>query len=121
MAAKKTQEESEQPAKVYQLDAIESQVKGLTEQVTTGFNRINKSVDLLVTKSESQVTPQQMADNIAALRSTFDNQIKEEIEKLHLEYRPIKNRNNWLLGTVVASAIAIFGQVVFIINLTNGN
>lgn len=39
--AKKTQEESEQPAKVYQLDALASQLDTLSKTMSEGFDRVN--------------------------------------------------------------------------------
>jgi hypothetical protein len=116
--SKKSQEESEQPAKVYQLDAIESQVKSLTNQVTTGFTRVNTSIDTLLVKSESQVTPQQLNDNILAAKSAVENKIEEEVEKIHLEYRPIKENNKWLIRAIAAQAIILVGQLIFILYVT---
>lgn len=120
MTAKKSQEESEQPAKVYQLDAIESQVKDVAEQMKTGFHRVNTSIDTLLIKSESQVTPQQFAENLLAQKKILEDRLTEEIEKVHLEYRPLKKTINVLFAICVTAAVGIFGQVVFILNLTKG-
>lgn len=117
---KKSQEESEQPAKVYQLDALTDQVNNLAGQMEKGFTQINTSVNALLVKSETQVTPTQLADNITAVKTTLQTNIEEEVNKIHLEYRPLKKTINWLLLTVAGAAIAIFGQVVFILNITKG-
>lgn len=110
---KKTQEESEQPAKVYQLDAVDSKVENLTKEMRTSFDQVNKNLNTLIVKSESQVTPQQLSDNVLSVKAALENQVKEEVEKIHLEYRPIKDNNKWLIRFIAGQGIAIVGQIVY--------
>lgn len=113
-----TQEEKELPAKVYQLEAIEAQVQSIGKQMTEGFDRLNFSVNTLITKSENQVTPQQLESNISALRVVFEDKLEEQVEKLHLEYGPLKENNKWFIRAMASQAIIIVGQVIFILYIT---
>lgn len=119
-AERKSQEESEQPAKVYQLDALGEQVAGIASQMKEGFTQVNSSVNALLIKSESQVTPQQLNDNIAALKTTLENQITEEVKKIHLTYKPLKDNNKWLIRAIASQGIIIVGQILFIAYVSRG-
>lgn len=112
MSAKKSQEESEQPAKVYQLDAIQSEVGGLKTQMTEGFKAINENIQALLLKSNTQVTPQQLADNISALGKTFDDKLKESEAKIHLTYGPTKKNIGWIGKGIAGQAIVICGGII---------
>lgn len=120
MAAKKSQRESEQAAKVYQLDAIQSRVDAIEKQMTKGFDTVQESLKALLLKSNSQVTPQQLADNITALKSTLEEAIADTEEKIHLEYGPIKENNKWLIRAIATQGIIILGQVLFMLYVTGG-
>lgn len=118
---KKTQEESEQPAKVYQLDAVQSKVDSIDKQVTEGFKVVNESLQALILKSNSQVTPQQLADNITAVTKTTDDKLKTLKETIDLEYSPIKENNKWLIRAIATQGVIIVGQVVFILYVTRSS
>lgn len=115
---KKSQEESEQPAKVYQLDALGEQVKVLQETMKTGFDRVNANVNTLLVKSESQVTPQQLSDNLKAVRKEASDSLTEEVKKIHLIYGPLKDNNKWFIRAIVTQAVVIVGQLVFLVYIT---
>jgi di/tripeptidase len=121
MSTKKTQEESEQPAKVYQLDALGDRFATLENTMQEGFNRLNSSVNTLVIKSESQVTPQQLTDNITAVKSSLEKDIEEEVNKIHLEYGPLKDQNKWFIRLIGGQALIMIGQLVFIVYVTRGS
>lgn len=118
VAAKKSQEESEQPAKVYQLDAIVDQVNGLAVQMEKGFIKVDTSINALLVKSESQVSPQQLENTVTAARSTLENQISEEVEKIHLAYSPLKENNKWLIRAIASQGIIILGQALYFLYVT---
>lgn len=118
MAAKKTQQESEKAAKVYQLDAIQEQVSALKDQMSEGFNTVNSSVQALLVKSNSQVTPQQLADNITAVNKTTEEKIKEEVKKIHLTYGPIKDNNKWFIRAIIGQGIIILFMALFTLSIT---
>lgn len=114
-SVKKSQEESEQPAKVYQLDALNDKVDTLTKQTENEFNKIQESLKTLLLKSETQVTPQQLNDNILALDKKFQTALDDEVKKIHLEYRPVKKnigKTLWLVAGIVATVI---GQLIMIL------
>lgn len=121
MTTKKTQEESEQPAKVYQLDALTDKFNNLSDQMKSGFGQINTSVNALLVKSESQVTPQQLTDNIAALKKNFEETLDNEVKKVHLEYKPLKDNNKWFIRFICTQAVIMVGQLVFIVWITKGS
>lgn len=110
MATRKSQTELERPAKVYEVMALESQIKSLNEQL----QRMNNNMETLLLKSETQITPQQLAENLAAVRISFDKEIKDTEERIHLEYGPIKKANSRLLWLVAAAAVSLVGQFIFV-------
>lgn len=117
-ASEKSQEELEAPVKGYQLEAVAQQVVDLAKQTTIGFKEVKDSLNTLVLKSEGQVTPQQMIDNVTAVRTTLETKIEEEVKKLHLEFDPLKENNKWLIRAIAVQAIIIVGQIVFILYVT---
>lgn len=98
MAASKKQEELEQPAKVYQLLAVEVKV----DQALTKLDQIVSSV-------EGVVTNIQLEARIRELKTEIATEIADEIEKVHLEYGPTKKGAWWLGGIVVTG---IVGQII---------
>lgn len=127
MAAKKTQAEAEKLVKNYQLDAVEGQVQAIQKQMTEGFAQANDGIRTLIRKSESQVTPQQLADNITALKSSFESQIKESEEKQNVKIDSLgkdilRTNNNMRQFTwiVIGTGVSIIGVAVTIIMRSGG-
>lgn len=114
-AERKTQEELEQPAKVYQLEALGSQFSALQTTTKDGFDRLTASVNTLLIKSESQVTPQQLQDNLQVLKGSLETQIEEEVKKIHLTYKPLKDNNKWLIRAIATQSIIIVGQLILVL------
>jgi hypothetical protein len=102
MSPKKSQDELEQPAKVYQLDALEAKV----DVVIGKLDEIRNNTSGLV----SQIQLENMKIGI-------DNQLREEVEKIHLEYRPLKKNITWFIRAMVLEGIAIIGQAVIMVFL----
>lgn len=96
---RRPQDESEQPAKVYQLDAVESKVDEAISKLDTILNQTSG----LVTVVQLSTSERQVKD-----------QLKEEIEKVHLEYGPMKRNVSWFIKASVVEGIAIIGQAVII-------
>jgi hypothetical protein len=120
---KKTQEESEQPAKVYQLDALSDKFDNFERQANTEFADIKESLKTLLLKTDTQVTPQQLNDNLLALDKKHSNALDEEVKKIHLEYSPVKKNISKALWLIVGTIFAVIGQlIVFVITLqSKGN
>jgi len=112
---KKTQEEYEQPAKVYQLEALSDKVDNFTVQANQEFLDIKESLKTLLLKSESQVTPQQMNDNILALDKKFQSSLDGEVKKIHLVYSPVKKNISKAIWLIVGTIFAVIGQLVILI------
>lgn len=98
MNQKRTQTESEQPAKVYQLDAVESKV-----------DRALSLLDTVVRNTSDLVSETRLTSVKKDIDDSVDEKIKESEKKIHLEYRPFKTAAYWLAGIVV---IALVGQWV---------
>jgi hypothetical protein len=113
--SKKTQEEYEQPAKVYQLEALSDKVENFTMQANLEFSDIKESLKALLLKSETQVTPQQMNDNIFALDKKFHSSLDEEIKKVHLEYRPVKKNISKAIWLISGTILAVIGQLIILV------
>lgn len=119
MAARKTQKELEQPAKNYQIEAVENNLKNLTNEMRSNFTTVNQNIQTLITKSEGQVSPQTFQESLTALRTSIEQRIEEEVEKIHLRYAPMKDNLKWLLRTVVVTTIGILGQIMFTLYIVN--
>lgn len=102
--AHRSQGESEQPAKVYQLDAVESKVDVALEKL-----------DALLTQTSGLVTTGQLSAAEKILRES----INEEVEKIHLEYRPMKRNVTWFTRVIIGEGIAIIAQVILILIIAN--
>lgn len=92
----KSQQDLEQPAKVYQLDAVETKVDQLLAEVKS----ISQSVNGVITNSQLEARLQQ-----------FKEDINNDVD---LKYGPIKNGAWFVVGAVIVGVIA---QVV--LNLLN--
>lgn len=112
---KKTQEESEQPAKVYQLDALGDKVDNFTARANMEFSDIKESLKTLLSKAETQVTPQQLNDNILALDKKFQASLSEEVKKIHLEYSPVKRNISKAIWLIAGTILAVIGQLIILI------
>jgi len=93
----RTQTESEQPAKVYQLDAVMVKV-----------TEVNNKLDTLLQQTSGLVTTSQLSGT----EQNINEKIKEEVEKIHLEYGPLKRNMNWLFRTIAGEAIIIVGEAI---------
>lgn len=93
----RSQAESEQPAKVYQLDAVMNKVL-----------EVNGKLDMVLTQTSGLVTTSQLS----ASEQNINEKIKEEVEKIHLEYGPVKRNVNWMFRTIVGEATIIIGEVI---------
>jgi hypothetical protein len=95
VGGKKTQKEYEQPAKVYQLDALEAKV----DVVIGKLDEIKNNTSGMVSQAQLDST-----------KDSLDRKIEEEVEKIHLEYRPMKKNISWFIKAMVLEGIAILGQ-----------
>lgn len=91
--AGRSQQESEQPAKVYQLDAVDAKV-----------DAINGKIDKLLEQTSGLVTTGQLSQAEKAVKEY----VTDEIQKVHLEYRPFKRNASWLVKLVIGQIIAAF-------------
>lgn len=127
MPARKSQSEAEELVKNYQLDAVESQVQQIQKQMTEGFAQANEGIKTLLLKSEAQVTPQQLTDNLTALRSDFTRQMAEFEEKQNLrmenqdkqvtQVRDDMKRFTWI---VIGTGVSIVGTAAIIVIRAGG-
>lgn len=101
---RRPQDESEQPAKVYQLDAVENKV-----------DQVNEKLDTLLKQTSGLVTVSQLAGSEKAMKE----QISEEVEKIHLKYGPMKRNLSWFIKASVVQMLAIIGQAIIIFMIGN--
>lgn len=99
----KSQSELEAPAKVYQLDALDTKIDGIINQLST-----------IERQTASTVTVTQMEDRIKESEKESREYTDGLRKEIHLEYGPIK-RGAWVV--VGAVVLGIVAQVV--LNLLN--
>lgn len=95
----KSQEELEQPAKVYQLNSVETKVDAM-----------NLKLDTLLTQTSTFVSQSQLQEIL-----------NERDKKIHLVYGPMKRNLTWFIRTSIVEALAIAGQGVIIFLSIIGN
>lgn len=95
--ASKSQQELEQPVKYYQLQAVE-----------TKLDHALKQLDTIVTQTSGLVTLGQLEE----AKKTTKEYIDDEVIKVHLDYKPLKNKYNAIIGTAITAVIV---QLIYII------
>lgn len=98
----KSQADSEATAKVYQLDALASQLEGIGKQLETVLTQTSG----LVTNAQLEV-----------VKTEYKEDIAEAVKDIHAEYRPTLKRTNWLYTTVIGEAIALLVAAISVIFL----
>lgn len=103
MTGRKSQQELEQPAKVYQLDAVEGKV----DQALAKLDTITQSI-------QGIVTPIQMEAAIKSAKSEMEEKIRNDIEAIHLKYNPTYKGIWWVVtavsGLLITSVWAAFNN-----------
>lgn len=104
-----TPEELEKPVNGYQMLAVVKELQGL-----------NSTLTVVAEQTKGVITPAQLMKSEADMKEYTDKKIDEEVTKIHLEYRPIKNGLTWftktLIGAVIAQVITLAGTVYLLIN-----
>lgn len=96
----KSQSESEAPAKVYQLDAVDGKVSDALKKLDDILRNIKgvattEYVDTKIKNAKDEI----MAD--------VQKIVEDEVAKVHLEYRPIKNGALWFAALLVSTVVGI--------------
>ncbi len=99
----RTQAESEQLVKTYQLDAVEGKVDTVLTQLKT-----------IVAQTAGLATIAQLE----AARADFKEKTDEAVKDIHKEYRSKFERTEWLYKVVVGEAIALLASAIVVIFLT---
>ena len=100
-----TQQELEQPAKVYQLMATDA-------KVDTALQKL----DTLLTQTSGLVTGIQLD----SAKKEATDYTDEEIKKVHLIYGPVKKNASKFMWMVVAEGVAILGALVIVFITAGG-
>jgi hypothetical protein len=101
MVTRKTQAESEQPAKVYQLDAVETKV-----------DEALGKLDTLIKQTKGVVTIEQLSVQKKEILDEVDEKIAGEVQLIHAEYKPTKDNLIWFVRLIVAQGVVIVGGIV---------
>jgi len=99
MAKTSTQDELEKPAKVYQLNAVESKV----DQALTLLNTLVIQTNGLITSSQLECAKKEIYDKMATDKTEID-----------LKYGPLKKNITWFSRAMIVEGIAIIGQGVLL-------
>lgn len=97
--ASKSQEELEQPAKVYQLMATDAKV-----------DQALAKLDVLLNQTNSLVTIAHLDTTKKELQEEFNKNLSEEVEKIHLDYKPMKKNLSWFVRLAIAGVVGVFIQ-----------
>jgi len=106
----KTQDELEQPAKVYQLEAVAKDLLELKNSTKESFSSVNEKLDMLIAQPIGKI----VAEQIEASEKKIKCYIDEEIKKVHLTYRPLKSNLRWFYRVVVVGILGMVCQVALV-------
>lgn len=101
-----TQQELEQPAKVYQLNAVDSKV----DQALKLLGEINKSVTGVVTTGQMEAHVKTVTDE---LTKKFDEKLAAEVKAIHLKYSPTYKGIWWAVSGIGSILIAILANNIW--------
>lgn len=102
----RSQIESEAPAKVYQLDALDSKLDSY--QLET-----NEKLDTLLNQTKGVITIDQAHAMIKESEIEVRKWVESEVQKIHLEYGPTKKGAWWVGGVIVTAVIGQFIILIF--------
>lgn len=107
----KSQEESEKPAKVYQLDAVIKAVEDMRTDMNAQLSTILGEVKGVVTQSQLDTT-------VTTLKKYTDDAIKSVVKDLKIRYDPTKTTvDKWSKfgWSVLISVVGILATQIFVI------
>jgi hypothetical protein len=102
--ASKSQEELEQPAKVYQLAATDAKV-----------DQALAKLDVLINQTGSLVTLAHLDTTKKELEETFNERLSTEVKNIHLEYGPMKRNLTWFVRVAVSSLVVIVIEGILLV------
>lgn len=105
----KSQKESEQPAKVYQLDAVEAKVDDAL-----------KKLDIIVTQTSGVVSQTQLHDAIKEVKEYTDNEIADAKQSVLDKFTPMQKAINKFVWLIVGGVVAVITQAVIIYVIAKG-
>lgn len=100
----KSHTELEQPAKVYQLEALDAKLETIGTQLRT---IVNQTAGLATTAQ------------LEAVKQDYKDRIAEAVKDVNAEYRPTLKKTGWLYTTVIAEGVALLGGAIWVILLRN--
>jgi hypothetical protein len=102
--ASKSQEELEQPAKVYQLMATDAKV-----------DQALAKLDVLINQTGSLVTLSQLDSTKKELEEQFNERLSTEAKNIHLEYGPMKKNLTWFVRLAISGLVGIIIQGILLL------
>lgn len=101
--------ELEQPAKVYQLDALENKV-----------NDVLNKLDTVITQTSGVVTQEQLNATKKELKEYIDEELRAGEERTGLKYDPMQNNLTWFVRLVVGQiVVVVVGAIIAAIAFFN--
>lgn len=111
--SKRSQAESESPAKMYQLDAVENKV----DQVIGQLKVVIDNTSGLVTQLQLEEARRDFKDIIVELEADFDDKLDTQKNQVDLKYGPVLRQNKALWALVGTAVVAIIVQAIIIVSL----
>lgn len=98
---RKSQAELESPAKVYQLDAVDSKVETVLQKL-----------DEVLSNTKGVATVSDVTAATDKALSEAKEYTNDEISKVHLTYGPMKNNLAWFTRLVLGQGVVIVIQLI---------
>ena len=97
----KSQQELEQPAKVYQLDAVDAKV-----------NDVLTKLDTVINQTRGVVTAEQLVTTRKEILEEVSKKIEASEKSINLKYGPMKSNLTWFTRLVISQGVVILGGIV---------
>lgn len=102
MTGRRTQTESEQPAKVYQLDAVESKV-----------NDVLLKLDTVISQTKGVVTLEQLETVKKDISNEINKKVAAAEQRVGLKYDPMQDNLKWFIRAVIGQGVVMVGGIIF--------
>lgn len=106
MTSQKSQAESEAPAKVYQLDAVDRKVDqalGMLEKITASVDGVVNNAQLEARLKEQE---EEFNKKLTKNKQEFEKALENEVKAIHLKYDPTYTGIWWVVSTVCGLLLA---------------
>ena len=111
MTKRKVVEEQEEPVKNWQLEATQKQV----DQHEKLIGNFDSKLDTIINLLQTRPTVEQVDAKLEVVKLQFKSDLKNEIDKQDLKYKPIVTNNKILFVALLTSGVGLMGSLILLV------